>query len=384
MKVLLVDDERNILNLSKTYLEEIYGNLTVETTSSARKALQILEEDFFSAVVSDYQMPEMDGLEFLEELRNRGDDTPFIIFTGKGREEVAMRALNLGADRYIQKGGDPRSQYVVLAQAIKQSVEHRNAQEELQRSEKEKTAILNSLSEIVIHQDEDGRIIWSNKAFLDTLKKGREDLTGEYCFEVWFGRDERCEGCPIVKAFETHEREEAMIYSENEGVWYIRGEPIKDTHGEIIGMLEIAADMTERRKAKEQLKKIEKKFTKLVESSSSAVFILKNTEVVYLNRATEFITGFSTDELKSMDFMEMVSDDQEKVFRERIESIQNKNKGRTRFELKITGKAGDERWIYLTMTYLEYEEEDAVLCSGVEITDQKYLEEALSKTSKEQ
>lgn len=61
-------------------------------------------------------MPEIDGLEFLEIIREeKGMDIPFIMFTGKGREDVAMDALNLGADRYIQKGGNPKSQYGLLA-----------------------------------------------------------------------------------------------------------------------------------------------------------------------------------------------------------------------------------------------------------------------------
>ncbi len=380
MKILFVDDEAHMRELTKTYLEEVYGNLTVETASSAKEAFRLLEERYYSAIVSDYQMPDIDGLEFLEELRDRRDDIPFIIFTGKGREEVAMRALNLGADRYIQKGGDPRSQYVVLAQAIKQSVEHKNSQRELQRSEKEKTSILNSLSEIVIHQDEDGRIIWANRAFSDKIQKKIGDLAGEYCFKVWFERDGRCKGCPILDAYDTGEREEAMIRSEDGDLWYIRGEPVKDDDGDIIGMLEIAADMTEKRKAKEQLKEMENRFSKLVESSSSAVFILKDTDFLYLNRAMELITGFTEEELKSIDFLDVVSEEQKKVIKERIDSIQNKDR-RTRFELKMISKDKEFRWLYLTMTYIKYEGKDAVMCTGVEITEQKYLEEALARTA---
>ena len=377
MKVLLVDDEDQIRELSKMYLEDIYGNLTVETTSSAKKAIRLLDESYFSAVISDYQMPEMNGLEFLEELRDRGNDIPFIIFTGKGREEVAMRALNLGADRYIQKGGDPKPQYILLAQAVKQSVEHNHAQKELERSEKEKTSILNSLSEVVDHQDEGGRIIWANRAFSEEVDTATGNLIGEYCYDVWFDRDERCRGCPIIKAYKSGEREEAMISSNDGGVWYIRGEPIKNETGEIIGMLEIAADMTTERKTREQLKEVKEKFSKVLESISSAVLILKNTEVLYLNRSAELITGFSEDELKSMDITELISEEQRELFLDRIIDIQNQDKRMIRFELNIVGKDGEERWLYLTMTYLEYEGEDTVLCTGVEITEQKNLEDAL-------
>ncbi len=381
MKVLVVDDDKSILELSKTYLEKIYGSLTVTTVNSADKALDMLQEYYFSAVVSDYQMPGMNGLKFLKEVRKRGNNITFIIFTGKGREEVAMKALNLGADRYIQKGDDLKSEYVVLAQAIKQSVERKNALRQLKRSEKEKTAILNSLSEVVVHQDQEGRIIWANQAFSEVVEKKLDTLTGHYCYKVWFDRDSRCKGCPIIGAYELGERKEAIIQSEENGIWYIRGEPVKDKNNEIVGMLEIAEDITKKRETKQRLKHIEKRFSSLVESSTSAVFIIKDNKITYHNRSTELITGHSKEELNGMNFTDLIAKEQKEVFQERIEAVKNTEIEITRFELKVIGKDGGERWLYLTMSHLGYEQEDSVMCNGVEITDQKYLEEALVRSA---
>lgn len=137
MKILLVDDERGLLEQAKIFLERMDQEFDVNIVSSAEDALDMMEDRDFDIIVSDYQMPDMDGLEFLKVVRQeRESDVPFIIFTGKGREEVAMKALNLGADRYLQKGGDPTSQYGVLAQAIKQEVMH--YKNEKKRKEKKK------------------------------------------------------------------------------------------------------------------------------------------------------------------------------------------------------------------------------------------------------
>jgi CheY-like chemotaxis protein len=114
IRVLYVDDEQNLLDLCKVFLERS-GDLIVTTSTGASEAIRILELTKFDAIVSDYQMPEMDGIEFLKIVRARGDKTPFIIFTGKGREEVVIEALNAGADFYIQKGGEPKSQFAELA-----------------------------------------------------------------------------------------------------------------------------------------------------------------------------------------------------------------------------------------------------------------------------
>ena len=86
-------------------------------------------------MVSDYQMPEMDGIAFLKHLRERDDTIPFIIFTGRGREEIAVAAFENGADFYIQKGGDPKAQFAELAHKIRKSVEQRAAVQALKDSE---------------------------------------------------------------------------------------------------------------------------------------------------------------------------------------------------------------------------------------------------------
>lgn len=65
-------------------------------------------------------MPGADGLEFVQKLRECENKFQFIIFTGREREEVAIEALNRGANRYLQKGGDIKSMPLTLAHAIKE------------------------------------------------------------------------------------------------------------------------------------------------------------------------------------------------------------------------------------------------------------------------
>jgi DNA-binding response OmpR family regulator len=136
IRVLLVDDEPNLLEMSKDYMESM-GGLDIIVVDSALTAQGILETEQFDIIVSDYQMPDKDGIEFLKELRSNGDDTPFILFTGRGREEVAIKALNLGADFYIQKGGTAPVQFGELKNAIVQVVDRAYATRELKRRNRE-------------------------------------------------------------------------------------------------------------------------------------------------------------------------------------------------------------------------------------------------------
>ncbi len=128
-KVLLVDDDPAFLEQGKHFLSGEDERLDIETATSAEEGLKMIEENGFEAVASDYKMGGMSGLEFLEKLREEGNDIPFIIITGWGREEIAMRAINLGADRYFQKVGDRETQFSMLANAFADLIENRRIKE---------------------------------------------------------------------------------------------------------------------------------------------------------------------------------------------------------------------------------------------------------------
>ncbi len=122
--ILYVDDDPDLLSIGRRFLEKL-GSYRVESVQSALAALDHLKSSSVDLVLSDYQMPDMDGITFLKEVRSSYGDLPFILFTGRGREEVVIEALNSGADFYLQKGGDPRSQFVELDFTIQQAVTRR-------------------------------------------------------------------------------------------------------------------------------------------------------------------------------------------------------------------------------------------------------------------
>jgi DNA-binding response OmpR family regulator len=119
IRVLYVDDEPYLLEVTREFLQ-MEGGMIVEVSGDAQEALKDMAEQRYDVIISDYQMPIMDGLSFLKAVRERGQSVPFILFTGKGREDVAIQALNNGADFYLQKGGDPMVQFKELRNAVKQ------------------------------------------------------------------------------------------------------------------------------------------------------------------------------------------------------------------------------------------------------------------------
>ncbi|MDP3565402.1 MAG: response regulator, partial [Methanoregula sp.] len=109
ISLLCVDDDIWILDALKKYFEH-EPDIVLKTSSSAMEALDLLNSQHFDAIICDYSMPDMDGVALLREIRSRGDNAVFIIFTGRRLAHVAIETLNSGGNYYLQKGVDVLSE----------------------------------------------------------------------------------------------------------------------------------------------------------------------------------------------------------------------------------------------------------------------------------
>ncbi|MGF3523172.1 MAG: response regulator, partial [Candidatus Bathyarchaeia archaeon] len=175
LRVLHVDDDVSFLGVAQQILAQ-NKRFIVESAASVGEALCALSSSSFDVVVSDYDMPDKDGLVLLEELRKSGSDIPFILFTGKGREDVAVRALNLGANYYLNKHGSPETVFGELEHAIFRVVRACRAERALKESEAKYRQLINGMSETVWVIDFDGRFLDVNDAAVKMLGYSREEL----------------------------------------------------------------------------------------------------------------------------------------------------------------------------------------------------------------
>ncbi|EHQ34964.1 PAS domain S-box protein [Methanoplanus limicola] len=178
IRILHVDDEKSLIDLTKIYLEK-KGEFRVTSASSVSEALKILESDCFDVILSDYEMPHIDGIEFLKTLKAGGDPTPFIIFSGRGREDVLIEAINNGADFYLQKGGKPTAQFAELKNMIFQAYSRKKAEIELKKSEERYRAVVESQTELICRFLPDGTIGFVNDAFCRYYGLDSQKIVGE-------------------------------------------------------------------------------------------------------------------------------------------------------------------------------------------------------------
>jgi PAS domain S-box-containing protein len=141
--------------------------------------------------------------------------------------------------------------------------ERKQAEEALKESEAQKKAILDASVDRIRLVDKDMRIIWANRTTTRELNVSPEEIIGQTCYELLFGWDVPCADCPAQKALETGEIEHAVVHqAESRGVreesyWDDYAVPIKNGSGEIVNLIQITRNITERKKAEEERKKLE-------------------------------------------------------------------------------------------------------------------------------
>lgn len=171
IQVLCVDDDEGFRELLEEYLGNRQPDLVVETVDTGAAVLERLTQGGVDCVVSDYRMPRMDGLELLDEVRRDHTELPFIIYTGRGGEEIAADAVSAGVTEYIRKSTDP-AQYELLANRIRNVVGRHRARLQYQQ-------IFDAVSEALLVTDSSTeRVVDANRQACDHWGYSHDDIVG--------------------------------------------------------------------------------------------------------------------------------------------------------------------------------------------------------------
>lgn len=179
LRILYIDDDPDFLEIAVVFLG--LSNISADTAVSGKDAIRILmEPNQYDAIISDYQMPQMDGITLLNEIRTRGIDTPFILFTGRGREEVVIKAIETGADYYVQKGGDTVAQFTELTHKIRQTVNQRTALKEKRELEEAFRLAFEGAHDAIFWADaKTGTLANCNQAAEKLIGMNRDEIIGK-------------------------------------------------------------------------------------------------------------------------------------------------------------------------------------------------------------
>jgi PAS domain S-box-containing protein len=186
IRVLYVDDNPQFAGLVKRRLRQVSDCLSVDSVRSADEGLEVLADRSIDCVVSDYEMPRMDGLGFLAAVRDVDPELPFILFTQRPPEQIADEAISAGATEYLQKGGT-LSRYVLLANRVRNAVERYRLRQGDSKSEQELQFYNELIEEVGVGvgvYTADGRFTHVNQAYADLLGRDVDSVVGTAVWEI--------------------------------------------------------------------------------------------------------------------------------------------------------------------------------------------------------
>ncbi|MFA5221162.1 MAG: PAS domain S-box protein [Methanoregula sp.] len=271
--VLYVDDEMALLDVGKVFLERS-GQFQIDTANSVEEALVKIRQQHYDGIISDYQMPIQDGIDFLHDLRVHYPDLPFILFTGRGREEIAIEALNSGADFYVQKGGEMKSQFVDLEHKLNSAINRKRMNDDLLESRQRMTGLINSLPDATFAIDKDNRVIAWNKTLevLTGIPSSAILGTSDYTHVLSTYNEKRPPLVDLILKKDpvlekkypglNHDGDKfiaelfspAIFQGKGAHLWLIAS-PLYDASGKVIGAIESIRDITDRKDAEDKLRR---------------------------------------------------------------------------------------------------------------------------------
>jgi PAS domain S-box-containing protein len=380
IRVLHVDDDPGLLDLTRTFLARQDSCFDIRTATSAADGLDSITERAPDCVVSDYDMPGCDGIEFLRQVRESHPDLPFILFTGKGSESVASDAMAAGVTDYLQKGkGSER--YELLANRITNAVEARRATREAVRQEE-----LMRLTEFA-----GGTGGWEYDLEADelALTTGARRLTGlsrsevspESLLELYHPEDRDAVRTAGENAMQTGE--------ETTGTWRLQPQdgderlvdvtitPVTED-GDTTGLRGSLKDVTDALERQRELRRLQQ----AIDGANVAITLADPTQednpLVYVNDAYGELTGYSKEESlgRNCRFLQGPDTDPERIaaLREAIDEEEP-----ITVEFRNYRKDGTEFWNRLTVAPI-YDDDGTLvryLGTQTDITERKEREREL-------
>jgi PAS domain S-box-containing protein len=391
VRVLHVDDNADFADLTTTILEREDDRFVTETATSATEALNHISERQFDCIVSDYDMPDQNGIEFLRAVRETCPDLPFILYTGKGSEEVASEAISAGVTDYLQKGTGT-SQYTVLANRIQNAVSARRSAITAERRRHRFEQILKTVPGCVVQLDADGQFVFANERAEEVLGLESDEVTDRtYNDPRWELQDPHGDPIPDGELPFRRIRETGEpVYAERLTIQWpdgtrklllVNGAPVSDENGAFESAVFSLADITDQQERQQELDRTRRRLELALETTDTGVYDWDmETDEVTWNDSLERVMGLEPGEFEGTfeAFINRVHPDDRPRVHDRIEqAIETESMYRAEFRMQKAD--GDHQWVEVRGRVVRDGDGSRMVGVHHDITEQKVRETTLDR-----
>jgi PAS domain S-box-containing protein len=386
LNILLVDDDADIGMFMKLKLSKEAPHFSITFVESGLECLDYLKTHTVDCILSDYQMPGMNGMELLRAIKGQGIDVPVIFVTGQGSEEVAREAFKNGAyDYFTKEVGFAHFARIInsVEQAVKQMAAEKAVKErDFWINESQKVARLGSY---VLHISANR---WTSSEILDEIFGIGKDY--DKSFEGWFSlvhpdeRDRMAQYFAGVLAEKKRFESEYRIIRQNDGAerWvYGLGELVFDQDGNATRMLGTIQDVTERKQMEVVLRLSQEFLKSIIDNEPECVKLIgSDGSLLMMNRAgLNMIQADFFEQVKGKNMLDLVAPEYRKAFKALNMKVFQGGTGKLEFD--VLGLKGRILRLETNAVPLHDEKGKVTALLGItrDITEQKRAEKALEE-----
>ena len=324
--------------------------------------------------------------ELIERLKREGGDSHNTELLLKRKDETTIPVLCNIRMLYNRKG-----EYVGTLGALRDVSEIKETENALKESEAQKNAILNGISAKIGFVDTDLRFIWANNASAIAANTTSEEMIGHHCYALWANPNKVCKGCPAKKAIQTGQKSRCVITTPDGKIWDASGDPVFDDKGNVIGVVEIAQDITAQKKAEQALKESEEKYKNIANKSTDVIWTQDlSFNLNYMSQSVERLLGYTVEEYISLPLEQRLPEVSIAVAtKELTENLQKVRSGEVDvethtfiFEMLHKHKNGELAWGEVNCSFLHDGEKNITGVHGItrNINERKCLDQALKES----
>ena len=347
VRVLHVDDEPSFADIVSTFLERELDRISVQTVTSPTDAVGELSAHDIDCIVSDYDMPDMNGIELLHRVREDYPELPFILYTGKGSEEIASEAISAGVTDYLQKESGT-SQYTILGNRISNAVSQYRSRQAVQETEQKLSELAERTDDVLFMFNGDwSELLFINSAYEDIWGGSIEELKeNPESFLDLVHPEEKADARASIEQLskgDSSQIEYRAVRPDGEVRW-IQGDtrPIHDEDGTVVRIVGIVRDITEQKERELQLETV-------IDNLPGYVYRHGNDPeypLEFVKGDAERVTGYTATELEDevINAEEIIHpEDRDGLWAEHIDGLEATGSFDSKY--RIITKDGDVRWI---------------------------------------